>query len=695
MRNILKTFLAELSRRNIYKVVVAYGLFAYTFAHIGYICTNSFNTSDQIMKTVILMLTITFPPIIIFQWFYVWTEKGFRRRASENYKTLKTCVYTDIAGSTQLALKLGNVYSDIIKEHRILINDIARKYHGKVIEYIGDCTFIIFDSVIDAVVCSSLIIKGFESEYWKDKLGFSIKIGINTGWFSSANTHISEIGVIKASMLTRIAQAGKVYLTQETFEKSPETLPSGLSYINHGLYNFKGLQLEQNLYELVIAGIYSSSEAIPVTKQKLLVLPFEGDNSNEINCLFCDGITEELIVMLSQIPHLSVYSRSTVFSFKHHNGESNKLILELGADLVLCGSVRIIDDNIKVISELINPKSGRILWSGSIKRKLSDVFELQEEITKNIVDALDIKLGEKKKARKQNYMSTHSIANSHFIRARQLYYNYNKQSVTDALKYYQQAIHIDPEFTLPYLGAAKSCLFIYQFVNHEDEYIEKAKKYSNKAIHIAPYLSVARTVKGMILTCEGKYDSAAEEFSKALQLDPQSFLAWYKFGKLCYLSEDYEQAGRLFEHAFRCREEDYQSLFYLGQIYEELRHYKLASVERNNAVNLVEKILKINPFERRALNLGAICQASLENMTTAEIWMSEALRQNNEDPLTLYAAASLYSKLNNKDKAISYLKKAIENGFSDIQLIRKDLNLKSIRNEIKFLFSVEHESFVV
>ena len=686
MKKFIKKILAELSKRNIYRVVAAYGLFAYTFAHIGYILTNSFNSPKWVMKYAIGLLALGFLVIILFQWFYKWTGTGFHRRNNESGKSKRTCLYTDIEGSTHLALTLGDSYLKVLEEHRSLIHDIVKRHNSKSIEYIGDCSFVIFDSVIDALVSSSLIMKSFDNDYWKNQLGFRIKIGINTGYYSSEHVSCTETEVIKTSIITRIATGQKVLMSSNTYEESPKNLPEGLSIINHGLYTFKDLQVEDNIYELIIDGLSSKQfQSSTITKKKLLVLPFDRFNSDEFNCLFCDGMTEELIVMLSQIPQLSVYSRSVSFSFKDLSGNLNNAIIEQGADLAVCGSVRVLNDNIKVMVELINPKSNRILWSGIFKRKISDVFELQEEITRNIVDTLNINFGEKKNGKK--YMSNKASANVYFMRARHLYYNYNKGSIFDALKYYQKAIDIDSDFALSYVGVAKCFLLIYQIAGGEKKYLEEANKFCNKAINLAPFLSVARTVKGMVQMGYLQYAAASKSFSKALELDPHSFIAWYKYGKLSYLMGDYEQAGRLFEHAAHCRVEDYQSLFYLGQIYEELKHYKLAEIKRKNAIKLIVTALKINYFDRRALYIGAICKASLGESLKAIEWINRALKQNNEDPLTLYAAASMYAVLNDTDKAISFLRKAMKQGFNNYELISKDMNLKNIRSEINSMIS--------
>jgi TolB-like protein len=226
-------------------------------------------------------------------------------------------------------------------------------------------------------------------------------------------------------------------------------------------------------------------------------------SDDEANEYFSDGISEELLNVLAHIKSLRVPSRTSSFTFKNSDKKLSEIGRELGVDHILEGSVRRADDRIRVTAQLIDVKTDTHLWSETYTRQLDDIFEVQDEIARAIVDALQIALS----GADRQSLTTHSTSN---IQAYNKYllgrYLWNQrgghrsgESLLSAVDAFREAVVMDPEYDQAWAALADTYVVIPEYsVGTVEEFIPLAREATNKALSINPDSAKALTVSGYI-----------------------------------------------------------------------------------------------------------------------------------------------------------------------------------------------------
>src|SRR5215813_10725255 len=205
--------------------------------------------------------------------------------------------------------------------------------------------------------------------------------------------------------------------------------------------------------ERLVEPSHSSSPSIAV-------LPFVNMSSDADNEYFCDGLAEELLNALSKIDGLKVAARTSAFSFKGKNAEAREIGKTLNVNTVLEGSVRKSGNRIRITVQLVNAADGYQLWSERYDREMQDIFDVQDEITLAVVNALRLKLfGEEKAAVLKRY-TDNAEAYQLYLKGRFFSYKYTADAIEKAIEFYEQAIAIDPEYALAYVGLADAYFFL-------------------------------------------------------------------------------------------------------------------------------------------------------------------------------------------------------------------------------------------
>src|SRR5438105_13537165 len=259
--------------------------------------------------------------------------------------------------------------------------------------------------------------------------------------------------------------------------------------------------------------------APPADQKSIAVLPFVDLSQAKDQEYFCDGISEEILNALAKVDGLRVVARTSSFSFKGKSANVSDVGKKLNVENVLEGSLRREGNRIRITAELINPRNGFHLWSETYERELQDVFALQDEITRSIVDALKIKLAISPPAREQRNTEAYDL----YLQG--LFFS-NKSSEEDlrrALNFFQRALEKDPTFSRAWTGIAKVWYFLADVYVKPLEAYPASKEAALKAIALDEkdaeahcYLGEAKRVLDWDLT------GADAELKRALELDPNS-----------------------------------------------------------------------------------------------------------------------------------------------------------------------------
>jgi len=229
----------------------------------------------------------------------------------------------------------------------------------------------------------------------------------------------------------------------------------------------------------------------------IAVLPFVNLSDDSANEYFSDGISGEVINLLTKVPSLDVISQTSSFSFKGQNWKVADLARELGASLVVEGTVQIVDDHVRITAQLIDPGADKHLWSETYDLELSDIFSLQEEIAQSIVTALQDKIG------------THTVIGSLPTENTEAYelfltgrhYFYQRGAAMDkAVRVLKMAVEEDPEFAeaWTYLGAAAVVCWVYQTAIGDEEAAQLADQAARTALDLDPGMGLALAVQAML-----------------------------------------------------------------------------------------------------------------------------------------------------------------------------------------------------
>jgi TolB-like protein/Flp pilus assembly protein TadD len=426
------------------------------------------------------------------------------------------------------------------------------------------------------------------------------------------------------------------------------------------------------------AGSASSAPA------SIAILPFVNMSDDPENEYFSDGITEELINALAKVKGLKVPARTSVFALKGKRMTVQEIGGQLGVDAVVEGSVRKSGETLRITAQLINAADGYHLWSESYDRPMKDVFAVQDEISRNIVRALQLTLTPTEQQALEKAPTSDVQAYDYYLRGRKLIYLAGRKNWESARVMFSRAIEIDPRYALAYAGVADTSAMLYNFAERSEKNLEQARSASAKALELAPDLAEARASRGNALMSSKSYAEAEQEFETAMRLDPKLFEAPYFYARTCWIEGKFEKAARLFELAAELRPEDYQSLSLLSSVYTALHRPADAMATHKRSLAAIQRQLESNPDDVRAIYMGSDDLVALGRTEEALSWGERALAIDPHDQATLYNVACLYSNAGRLQRAIDLLGQALDAGFAQKEWIEHDSDLDPLRNEPRF-----------
>jgi serine/threonine protein kinase/Flp pilus assembly protein TadD len=255
----------------------------------------------------------------------------------------------------------------------------------------------------------------------------------------------------------------------------------------------------------------------------LAVLPFANASADPQMDYLSDGLTESIILSLSQLPQLRVMSRSAVFRHKGHTEEAQVVGHALGVGAVLTGRVLQRGETLLVSVELVDVENGWQLWGEQYRRKVEDIFATQEDIAKEMSEKLRLKLAPEK----QNLLAkryTDNVEAYHlYLKGRFYWAKRTESGLYKSIQYFREAIELDPTYALAYAGVAEGYvpLAVYCHLAPKDS-CPKAKAAARMALEIDPELSEARTVLGAMMSFyDWDLENAEKEIRQAATLDPK------------------------------------------------------------------------------------------------------------------------------------------------------------------------------
>jgi adenylate cyclase len=330
-------------------------------------------------------------------------------RAGQPIERKLTAIFAaDVAGYSRLIGQDEGGTLRTLAACREIMDRLIAGHRGRIANTAGDSVLAEFPSVVDAVQCAVEVQQALAeaNEGVPEDRRMSFRIGIHVGDVVVRGSDLLGDGVNVAARLQTLAEPGGVCLSGEAHQYARKVLPMACKDLGH--QSVKNIEEPIRVYSVASLGEISQAEPIErkltlPDKPSIAVLPFVNMSSDPEQQYFADGIVEDIITALSRFKSLFVVARNSSFTYRGKAVDIKQVGRELGVRYVLEGSVRKSDDKVRINGQLIDSTTGAHLWADRFDGKLNDVFELQDQITTNVVGELitNVEVAEIERARRK------------------------------------------------------------------------------------------------------------------------------------------------------------------------------------------------------------------------------------------------------------------------------------------------------
>jgi adenylate cyclase len=604
-------------------------------------------------------------------------------------RKLAAIMFADMTGFTAMMQEDEAKAKVLRNRQQKTLETLIPQHNGTIIQFFGDGTLTIFDSAIDAVKCGIEIQKELQKEP-KVKL----RIGIHSGDVVYDTQGLYGDCVNLASRIESISVPGAVLISDKVFDEVKNQ--SEIKTISLGKVNLKNVKRPVEVHAIINEGlVIPTSVQIGIrsgSEKSIAVLPFVNMSADPENEYFSDGISEEILNALTHVNGIQVTARTSSFSFKGKNQDVREIGTKLGVANILEGTVRRAGKKVRINVQLINTADGYHTWSEVYDRELEDIFEVQDEIATKIVTRLKENFAVNEKKENVVKPPTENIeAYNLYLKGRYYWNKSNPEDIFNALKTFEEAIRLDPQFALPYCALS----YCYTFLGSSGiippaEAYPKAKDFTLKAIELDPnhaesHLSLAtikfyhnwdfegaeaslnkahdlglnsslfNQVHGWFLIAKGDFEKAIEKIQQALILDPLSLPLMSTLGDAYSFAGQFDEALAQFDKIIEMEPNFRRAFEARGMAY-------LAMGDYEQAIKDLEQYHKLVGHPLKGLSsLGHAYAAAGYHDKAIECAEKIKLRQEKEPNAVLHMDfAFLYSGMNELDLAFQYLNKTYE-----------------------------------
>jgi adenylate cyclase len=502
-------------------------------------------------------------------------------------RKLAAILAADVVGYSRLmaADEAGTLAA--LKQHRQTVFEPAVAAHqGRIVKLIGDGTIVEFASVVDAVNCALSVQRPGELRD-ESQPKIILRIGINLGDVIIEGDDIYGDGVNIAARLEPVAEPGGICISSIVNESIGNRID--VRFQDSGQINVKNIDRPIRIWrwhpDTVNATVTNGRRSNTVNHQPhtaIAILPFTNMSGDSEQEYFSDGISEDIITDLSKIADLTVIARNSSFTYKGRSVDVRTIGRELGVQSVLEGSIRRSGNRVRITAQLIDATSGGHLWADRYDRDLTDIFEVQDDVTRRIVEALKVTLSPGEKERLAETKTSNLAAYDYLLRGREFMLGKEKSRETfeQAITYFKRALEHDPNYSQAYACLGFAHIFDYQnrWTDDPDSSLPLAEQYARAALEKDPNEPLARCVSAMSASFAKDLDRAKSEIDLALSLNPNLALAHNLSGtNRIYAGQPLEAIPKI-EYAMRLDPAlSPQFLHFLGMAYLLAGKYETAA----------------------------------------------------------------------------------------------------------------------
>ena len=498
--------------------------------------------------------------------------------STQSKRQLAAIMFTDMVGYSQQMQKDEENALKLLEKQWEIVEPILNEFGGNRIKTIGDAFYTQFHSVLKALKCAlevQRILSSYNAtRHFEEHV--TLRIGIHLGDIEIKDGDAYGDGVNIAARIEPLAEPGGIAITEDVHRQVVNKIE--YSFKPLGKPELKNIHQRFEVYQVILPWqdrrkkqdpnftvdkdrrrqsqmhsktlknkngpkqstsrpvIYGVMIAMVIMAtvflyknnmsslnrelgRSIAVLPFENMTEQSGSDYFSDGITEDIISALSEINGLRVIARTSILQYKGTTKTVVEIAKEVNVNTILEGSVRRIDNNVRVVAQLIDIETDDHLWANTYDRKLDDIFEVQSDIALNIANALEAELSTELTAELTSSSTQNSQAYENYLKGKEQYYTYTEEGFRKAVKYYNSALELDPNYALAYAELAGAYAQLYN-TTKEVTFKDIGFKSVEKAVSINPELAEAYKARGVLNAYTGQGIKALEDYLKAVNLKP-------------------------------------------------------------------------------------------------------------------------------------------------------------------------------
>jgi len=407
------------------------------------------------------------------------------------------------------------------------------------------------------------------------------------------------------------------------------------------------------------------------------VLPMQDQSAEQDLAYLGDGLAEELQIVLSRTPGVRVASRDACFVYRNRKIVAEDVAARLGVDHVVLGRMKRKGDNIKVNVRLVAAASGRRIWVRQYLETPDEIFSVLIDIATELAAALGLVIDPLELRRLFGLdAGTYDL----YLRGRRYFLRGGLDNTAHAVALFAQATESDPEFVRAWIALARA--YALQTIYFEGSEAERvlAHKASERAVELAPGRGECHSVRGLAHLASEDYEASAEEFERAIDLDPTLWEAYYNYARAAYHQGQMGRALELFRTAIRVNPDDYQSPTLAAPVYKHLGDEAGFEASAAEGVRRAERHLEDYPENQRAWYLGAVALLYLGRRRRALEWAEKSLAIDPSDPAIRYNMGCFYALAGDSNRAFECLKDSI----TSRSWVEHDPDLEPIRDDPRY-----------
>ena len=545
--------------------------------------------------------------------------------------------------------------------HELIEPAIANR-SGRIVKTTGDGMLVEFASVVDAVQCAVEIQKGIAERNADepDDRRMEFRVGVNLGDVIIEGDDIHGNGVNVAARLEGLAEPGGICISGIVYDQIESIL--SLGYNDLGEQQVKNIAKPVRSYSIRLqssetTAVETAPETVPPdepSRPSVAVLPFTNMSADSEQEFFADGISEDIITSLSKISGLFVIARNSSFAYKGKAVDLRQVGRDLGVRTVLEGSIRKAGNKVRITAQLIDVTTGGHVWSARFDRDLTDLFALQDEITSNVVSALQVRLVEGEQARVWSRSTENLGAWECLTQGLPYFRRYTREDNVRARSLFEKAVELDPGYVTAWIwiGWTHWADARFLWVDAPSEAAGRANELAQKGLTLDEGLSETHALLSAVHLMHREFDDAIAQGEKAVALDPNGADITALLAMTLNWSGRPKEAEALVEKAKRMS--PLYSAWYLAV---QAHAYRLMA-RHDEAIAIYGESVARNP-DHIGPRIGLTsCLAEVGRLDEARSEAAEVLRINPSFTLTKYAESLTYKDPKHAERSLKALREA-------------------------------------